>query len=98
MRYESTNDLPDTVRDVFPQGAQEIYLEVYNKVWDSHTGDSSDNMSRDSVAHRQAWAAVKREYVKDDVTGQWYRQGEKPEPETQQQEDTGILQRLKELV
>jgi cation transport regulator ChaB len=29
MRYESISDLPETLRDVLPERAQEIYLEAY---------------------------------------------------------------------
>lgn len=99
MKYESISDLPDTVRDVFPEGAQKVYLEVYNKAWERHSSDGDDNMSRHSVAHRQAWSAIEREYEQDGVTHQWYRKGEIPPSQQKgEKEDKGFLGRLREMI
>ena len=73
MPYTSTSDLPDSVRNVLPAHAQEIYMEAFNSAWDQYDrpeerrGDSS----REETAHRVAWAAVKNKYEKDDQTGRW---------------------------
>jgi cation transport regulator len=94
MRYESISDLPETLRDVLPERAQEVYLEAYQKSYDEYEEERGGQASRESVAHRDAMAAVKREYVHDEERGKWYRKGEEPDEE----EDQSILDQLKDLV
>ena len=73
MPYKTNADLPESVKNVLPEHAQEIYLEAYNSAWDQYKepkerrGDSS----REETAYRVAWAAVKRTYQKDDKSGTW---------------------------
>jgi len=73
MSYKTNADLPESVKNVLPNHAQEIYLEAFNSAWDQYDepkerrGDSS----REETAHRVAWAAVKRTYQKDDESGTW---------------------------
>jgi cation transport regulator len=45
-----------------PKHAQEIYKEAYNSAWDQYADPASrrDDSSREEVAHRVAWAAVKQ--------------------------------------
>lgn len=57
MPYASTFDLPPRVRHVLPQHAQEIYRAAFNAAY-AHYGPD-----REEIAHRVAWAAVKRSYV-----------------------------------
>jgi cation transport regulator len=61
-------ELPASVRENLPKHAQEIYQEAYNSAWDQYADPSSrrDNASREEVAHRVAWAAVKQKYEKID--------------------------------
>ena len=65
MPYRSNADLPFPVRSHLPAHAQDIYLEAFNHSFASHAGDSQ----QEEIAHRIAWAAVKRSYVK--ANGQW---------------------------
>ncbi len=73
MPYQTTADLPDSVKNVLPAHAQEIYMEAFNSAWDEYDrpeerrGDSS----REETAHRVAWAAVKNKYEKNEKTGKW---------------------------
>lgn len=73
MPYNAKSDLPESVKNVLPDHAQEIYMEAYNSAWgqydqpDERRGDSS----REETAHRVAWSAVKNKYEKDDQTGKW---------------------------
>lgn len=73
MPYKSKSELPESVKNVLPSHAQEIYMEAYNSAWDQYDrpeercGDSS----REETAHRVAWAAVKNKYEKDEETGKW---------------------------
>ncbi len=64
MPYDKVSDLPDSVRDNLPKHAQEIYQAAYNSAWDEYNHD-------EERAHRVAWAAVKRDYEKDEKTGDW---------------------------
>ena len=75
MPYQSVDELPDSVRDHLPQHAQEIYKEAYNSAWEEFAdpGSRRDDASREEVAHRVAWAAVKKKYAKD-VQGNWVPQ------------------------
>jgi cation transport regulator len=60
MPYPSNADLPDAVRRHLPPHAQDIYRSAFNHAFDAHMGDPR----QEEAAHRIAWAAVKRVYVK----------------------------------
>jgi cation transport regulator len=61
MPYAHNADLPPPVRSHLPDHAQDIYREAFNHAFAAHSGDPR----QEEAAHRIAWAAVKREYVKD---------------------------------
>ncbi|WP_309249499.1 MULTISPECIES: ChaB family protein [Bradyrhizobium] len=65
MPYRSNEDLPARVRRKLPPHARSIYREVFNHSFASHVGD----LRQEEIAHRTAWAAVKRSYLK--LGGQW---------------------------
>jgi cation transport regulator len=58
--YARNSDLPDSVRLHLPPHAQDIYRKAFNAAWDEY----SDRPDHESLAHRVAWAAVKKVYVK----------------------------------
>jgi cation transport regulator len=60
MPYGTNADLPHSVQVHLPEHAQSIYREAFNHAWAAHTGDPR----QEEAAHRIAWAAVKRSYVK----------------------------------
>jgi len=72
MPYNSTSELPDSVRDNLPKHAQEIYKEAFNSAWDHYADPEKrrDDASREETAHRVAWGAVKDQYEKD-RDGKW---------------------------
>jgi cation transport regulator len=72
MPYESLTELPESVRDNLPKHAQEIYKEAFNSAWEQYADpdERRDDASREEVAHRVAWAAVKKKYEKDSQ-GRW---------------------------
>lgn len=74
MPYHSKKDLPDSVRHVLPEHAQEIYKEAFNSAWDQykHSEDRRVDASREETAHKVAWAAVKHDYQKGD-DDRWHR-------------------------
>jgi cation transport regulator len=61
MPYTSNLELPASVRGHLPAHAQDIYREAFNHAFESHIGDPR----QEEAAHRIAWAAVKRRYVKE---------------------------------
>ena len=67
MPYDSLNDLPQSVSGVLPTHAQEIYLAAFNNAWDEYNNpkDRRGDDSRETVAHKVAWAAVKQKYKKE---------------------------------
>jgi cation transport regulator len=75
MPYKRLSDLPDGVQDNLPEHAQEIYKEAYNSAWEQYADpkERRDDASREEVAHRVAWAAVKQSYTKD-AEGHWVKQ------------------------
>lgn len=60
MPYASNIDLPDNLRDILPAHAQDIFRAAFNHAWQDHRHDPD----REAIAHRIAWAAVKRRYRK----------------------------------
>jgi cation transport regulator len=60
MPYPTNADLPASVRSHLPEHAQDIYREAFNHAYAAHAGDPR----QEEAAHRIAWAAVKRSYVK----------------------------------
>lgn len=75
MPYTSTSELPDSVKNVLPAHAQDIYKEAFNGAWDEYKDpdDRRDDAGREEVAHRVAWSAVKKKYQKGD-DGKWHEQ------------------------
>ena len=57
MPYAKNSDLPPPLRKALPSHAQDIYRAAFNDAY-AHYGSD-----REPIAHRVAWAAVKRRYV-----------------------------------
>jgi len=75
MPYKTIEDLPERVQKNIPRGAQKIYLEAFNHAWDQYKDpkDRDDPTStQEETAHKIAWAAVKRTYMKDQA-GKWVK-------------------------
>ncbi|MGK3131384.1 putative cation transport regulator ChaB [Pantoea sp. C8B4] len=66
MPYKSRSALPDSVTHVLPAHAQDIYLAAFNSAWDEYENknDRKGDSTREEVAHKVAWAAVKHGYEK----------------------------------
>jgi cation transport regulator len=60
MPYFTNEDLPAAVRNHLPDHAQDIYRQAFNHAWEEYASDPD----QEQIAHRVAWAAVKRDYVK----------------------------------
>lgn len=73
MPYQKISELPDSVKNNLPEHAQEIYMKAFNSAYEQYDRpeERRGDASREEVAHKVAWAAVKREYQKDEATGRW---------------------------
>ena len=60
MPYASNANLPDSIRHALPPHAQDIYRAAFNNSFVSYKRSAR----REEIAHRVAWAAVKKRYVK----------------------------------
>ena len=70
---QSTEDLPESVRNVLPKHAQEIYQEAHNNALEQYKDPKKrrGHVSLEETAHKVAWAAVKEKYAKDEESGKW---------------------------
>jgi len=71
MPYRTNQELPDGVKDNLPSHAQDIYREAFDSAWDEYQDPDKrrGDKSREEVAHKIAWSAVKQKYEK--VGSQW---------------------------
>ena len=67
MPYATNADLPPPVRNHLDDHAQSIYRESFNHAWLEYAREGR----REEIAHRVAWAAVKRQYKK--IDSHWVR-------------------------
>lgn len=74
MPYKTKSDLPESVQNVLPAHAQDIYKEAFNSAWEQYKdkADRRDDASREETAHKVAWAAVKNDYQKGD-DDKWHK-------------------------
>lgn len=74
MPYKSNQDLPDSVRSVLSAHAQDIYREAFNSAFAQYkdAADRQGDDSREEVAHKVAWSAVKNKYQKGE-DDKWHR-------------------------
>jgi cation transport regulator len=75
MPYQVIAEVPRGVHDNLPRRAQEIFLDAYIHAWEEYknSGGRREVESRSGTARRVAWAAVEREYLKNEFTGDWER-------------------------
>jgi len=73
MPYETLNNLPQNIRDILPEHAQEIYIEAFNNALKEYEDPNKRKLGglQEETAYRVAWAAVKKVYEKNDKTGKW---------------------------
>ncbi len=73
-REKSTSELPKGVEDL-PARAKEIYRKAHNNSLEQYKDPKKrrGRASLEEVAHKVAWAAVKKQFTKDRKTGKWKR-------------------------
>jgi cation transport regulator len=64
--YKQITQLPESVKNHLPKGAQEIYKEAFNS--------AEDQYREEERAHRVAWSAVEQKYEKNEK-GNWVQKG-----------------------
>ena len=64
MPYANRSELPESVRHVLPEHAQNIFKDAFNNAFDEYGKD-------ESRAFAVAWGAVKKNYHKNETTGKW---------------------------
>jgi cation transport regulator len=70
MPYQDITDLPKAIKNHLPRHAQEIYLAAFNGAWEEYKEPQKrkGKVSLEETAHKVAWAAVKKQYVKKGET------------------------------
>jgi len=66
MPYASNDDLPLSLRLHLPPHAQDIFRSAFNHAWETYGRTEPERI--EEIAHRVAWAAVKRRYRKSGET------------------------------
>lgn len=76
MPYKNVSELPDSVKNVLPDHAQDIYKEAFNSAYDQYKDPSErrDDADREEVAHRVAWSAVKKAGYEKGDDEKWHKQ------------------------
>ena len=74
MPYKDKSELPDSVKNVLPAHAQDIYKETFNSAYEQYKdlAERRDDADREEVAHRVAWSAVKKGGYEKGVDGRWH--------------------------
>lgn len=75
MPYISINELPESVKNVLPKHAQEIYKEAFNSAYDQYAKpeERRGDADREETAHRVAWAAVKKAGYEKGNDDKWHQ-------------------------
>jgi len=60
MPYLTNYDLPASIQHRLPEHGQDIFRQAFNHAWQQY----ADDPRHEEIAHRVAWAAVKRVYEK----------------------------------
>lgn len=74
MPYSSISELPDSVQNVLPRHAQDIYKEAFNNAWQEYKkpSDRKGDSGHEETAHKVAWSAVKQSYSKG-ADDRWHK-------------------------
>ena len=76
MAVENQIVFPHSLIDIYPVAAQQLYIETYKQSWATTAAGVSGSLSLESVAARDAWDAVRREFTQDAVTHKWRSNGD----------------------
>lgn len=66
LPYTNVDQLPGGLQKTLPAHALHIYINAYNSAWQTYADSRKrEEGSREEVAHKVAWASVKRKYRKN---------------------------------
>ena len=68
MPCRINKDLPASIKNNRPSHAQTIFRNVFNNAWEQYKSPSKrrGSESREEASRKVAWAAVKKEYRKEE--------------------------------
>lgn len=68
MPYKDNSALPPRIVNHLPNHAKTIYREAFNNAWKEYENPEKRKAggTQEEIAHRVAWAAVKRKYEKNE--------------------------------
>lgn len=75
MPYKTINELPDSVQNVLPKHAQDIYKEAFNNAYDQYDSprERRGDESREETAHKVAWSALKKAGYEKGDDDNWHK-------------------------
>ena len=75
MPYEAVSELPESVKNVLPKHAQEVYKEAFNSAYQQYDSPAErrGDKSREETAHKVAWSAVKKDGYSKGEDGNWHK-------------------------
>ena len=91
---ETAVEFPKSQRDLFPAAAQQLYIQTYKQSFAESSRGHSSQLSHESIAARDAWEAVKRAFVQDNVTHKWRAVGDPDEIPAEKGSIVNALKRL----
>lgn len=68
MLYKTNIDLPEQIKNILPEHAQDIYRAAFNHAWNEYEDPNKRRNleTREQVAYKIAWSAVKKKFIKID--------------------------------
>jgi cation transport regulator len=75
MPYNSISELPENVKNVLPDHAQDIYKEAFNSAYEEYAKpqDRHDGDGKEETAHKVAWSAVKKAGYQKGNDSKWHK-------------------------
>jgi len=67
MPYKSIHDLPESIKKHLPKEALSIFKSAFNAAFEEY---KEQKAKREEIAHKVAWSAVKKKFVKS-PSGNW---------------------------
>ncbi len=76
MPYAVVSELPESVKNVLPKHAQEVYKEAFNSAYQQYNSPAErrGDESREETAHKVAWSAVKKAGYSKGEDDNWHKQ------------------------
>ena len=75
MPYKTINELPESVQNVLPKHAQDVYKEAFDSAYEQYDKpqERRGDESREETAHKVAWSAVKKAGYSKGNDEKWHK-------------------------